>query len=98
MQFLTLDAIKRHLRLDNDCEDAELELYGAAAEETVLARLNRSLADLKCAGHGEVPKAVVTAALMITDNFYQHRGTSEPQNLYLIPYGVDALLMPLTIL
>ena len=98
MQFLTIDSIKRHLRLDNDCEDAELELYGSAAEEMVLSRLNRSLPDLKCAGHGEIPKSVVQAALMITDNFYQHRGTSEPTNLYLIPYGVDALLLPYTVL
>ena len=36
MKWLTLDWIKQHSRIDFDCEDDLLELYGEAAEEAVL--------------------------------------------------------------
>lgn len=98
MKFLTLDYIKRHSRIDYDCEDAELELYGAAAEDTVLSILNRSLFDLKEACGGEVPAPVRQAALMLTDNSYQHRSPSEVSNLSVVPYGIDMLLKPYIIL
>ena len=92
MKYLTLDSIKRHLRLDNDCEDAELEMYGSAAEDSILGILGRSVSDLKCFGGGEVPDAVVQATLMITDSLYQHRSPSEVTSLSIVPYGIDLLL------
>lgn len=94
MDFLTVEYIKRHSRIDYDCEDAELELYGQAAEEMVMAILGRSLDELKAVNSGNVPASVIQAALLITDNSYQHRSPVEPTNLSLVPYGVDFLLKP----
>ena len=36
MKWLSIDYIKQHSRIDFDCEDSLLELYGESAEETVL--------------------------------------------------------------
>ena len=36
MKWLKIDYIKQHSRIDYDCEDGLLELYGESAEETVL--------------------------------------------------------------
>ena len=35
MKYLTTDYIRQHSRIDFDCEDDVLELYGEDAEETV---------------------------------------------------------------
>lgn len=94
MKYLTIDYIKQHSRIDYDCEDALLELYGSAAEETVLAILRRSLDELKEANDGHVPAAIIQATLLLTDNSYQHRTPSEPGNLYTVPYGFDILIKP----
>ena len=53
MKYLTIQYIKEHSRIDYDCEDALLELYGDSAEETMASYLNRGktveemVADLK---------------------------------------------------
>ena len=46
MKFINLEYIKEHSRIDFDCEDSLLELYGEAAEETILNICNRSLDDI----------------------------------------------------
>ena len=96
MKFLTFDQIKAQLRLDNAQATAErdlLELYGEAAEDTVLNNLNRSLTDIY-EQYGMVPKAVVQAGLMLVAQSYQHREPASPQNLYTVPYAYDLLLKP----
>ena len=35
MKYLSLEYIKQHSRIDYDCEDGLLEMYGDSAEETV---------------------------------------------------------------
>ena len=96
MKFLTFDQIKAQLRLDDAQATAEhdlLELYGEAAEDTVLNNLNRSLTDIY-EQYGMVPKAVVQAGLMLVAQSYQHREPASPQNLYTVPYAYDLLLKP----
>ena len=46
MNYLTLDYIKQHSRIDYDCEDGLLEMYGDSAEDTVLNVCNRTYDDL----------------------------------------------------
>ena len=36
MKWLSIDYIKQHSRIDYDCEDGLLEMYGDSAEDTVL--------------------------------------------------------------
>lgn len=93
MKWLTLDYIKQHSRIDYDCEDALLELYGAAAEDTVLNYLNRTYQDVLEA-YGDVPVPVRQATLLLVDSSYQHRSPVTPTNVSLVPYTFDILVKP----
>lgn len=101
MKWLTIPYIKTHSRIDYDCEDSLLELYGNAAEETILNIINRSFDELvekfgstDATGNKLVPAAIIQASLMIVDNSYQFRAPATTQNVYATLYGVDALIKP----
>ena len=102
MKWLTIEYIKTHSRIDYDCEDSLLELYGDAAEQTVLNIINRSYEELleefgtpsTEEGKKLVPAPIIQATLMIVDNSYQFRAPSSTQNIYATLYGVDALIKP----
>lgn len=94
MKFLQLDYIRQHSRICCDCENEILELYGTAAEDTVLNILGRTVGELEEIGGGSVPAPVVQAALLLTDNSYQNRTPCDPQNKAAVPYTFDCLLLP----
>jgi len=98
MKYLTIDYIKQHSKIDYDCEDGLLELYGRSAEEAMLKILNRSLDDLKAANGGEVPASIEHATLIIIDNSYLHRSPAEVTNLSIVMYGIDMLIKPWMVL
>jgi hypothetical protein len=96
MKFLEFEQIKAQLRLDDEQAQEEhelLEMYGEAAEDTVLNLCNRTITDIY-EQYGGVPKALVQAALMLVAQSYQHREPASPQNLYAVPYAFDLLLKP----
>ena len=99
MNILTLDQIKAQCRIDPEMtdEDQLLELYGAAAEETVLNYCNRSLESLY-EEYGRIPAAITQGALMLVANSYKNREPASVANLYLVPYTFDALVKPFMIL
>ena len=97
MKFLTIDYIKQHSRIDFDCEDQLLELYGDSAEDTLAALLNRGrnahdMVRSLQEEYGQVPAAIYHAALMLTEQAYNHRGPTSPQNMSIVPYGFDLLV------
>ncbi len=103
MKYLTIEYIKAHSRIDYDCEDDLLELYGEAAEQTVLNIINRTYEELlDMFGTTSptdptvklVPAPIIQATLMVVDNSYQFRAPSSTQNVYATLYGVDALIKP----
>ena len=98
MRYLTIEYIKMHSRIDYDCENELLDLYGSAAEDTVLNILNRSLEDLKESNGGEVPHAVIQATLILTASSFINRTPSDPMNKSLVPYNIDLILKPYSIL
>ena len=93
MKWLTISDIKKQLRVDFDDEDDVLELYGSAAEDTVLNYMNRTYQDV-LEEYGEVPAAIRQATLMMVDNSYQHRSPAEPTQMYYVLYGFDTLVRP----
>lgn len=93
MKWLTISDIKKQLRVDFDDEDDVLELYGSAAEDTVLNYMNRTYQDV-LEEYGEVPAAIRQATLMLVDNSYQHRSPAEPTQMYYVMYGFDTLIKP----
>ena len=100
MKFLSIDYIKQHSRIDFDCEDQLLELYGDSAEETLAGVLNRGntvdqmVSSLK-EEYGDIPARCYHAALMLTEQAYNHRGPTSPTNMSMVPYGFDMLVKPL---
>ena len=93
MKWLTLDWIKKHSRLDFDCEDDLLELYGDDAEETVLNIIARTYDDL-VEEYGEVPKPLYVAALMLVEVDYNHRSPESMNNMYAVKYSFDMKIKP----
>ena len=93
MKWLTKDWIKKHSRIDFDCEDELLELYGEDAEQTVLNLINRSY-DEVMETYGEVPKPLYVAALMLVEVSYTQRAPITQTNLYTVPYAFDMKVKP----
>lgn len=93
MKFLTLELIKKHLRIDGAIEDDLLDLYGEAAEETLLNHIGATYEELTKTT-GEMPKALVQAALMLVDVSYQHRSPISSQSISIVPYTFDILVKP----
>ena len=99
MRWLTLEDIKDQLRIEQDdtSQDKLLTRYGATAEKFILRYIQRTEAELKAMNTDDptlVPEDIVSATLMLCDLYYQYRGPVSMQNLYLIDYGFDALVMP----
>ena len=93
MKWLSLSLIKQHSRIEYDCEDSLLTIYGEAAEETILNLLNRSYEDLK--GDAEtVPAPIIQASLMLVDHSYQQRSPVSTLNMSSVPYTFDTLIKP----
>ena len=97
MRYLKIDYIKQHSRIDFDCEDAELELYGTGAEDTILYLCNRTYENL-IGTYGEVPAAIIHVTLELVCNSYEHRSPASPQNLSAVPYNFDLLAKPYMLL
>ena len=90
MKYLSLDYIKQHTRIDFDCEDDLLEMYGDSAEEAMSQILNRGknteemVADLT-AVYGHVPAPIYPATLMLVASLYKDREKDLVQQVYSNP-------------
>jgi len=93
MKWLTLDWIKQHSRIDFDCEDGLLEMYGDSAEDTVLNICNRTYDDLM-EEYRNIPTPLYHAALILVDTSYTNRQAVSMQSPHTMPYGFDILLKP----
>lgn len=93
MKWLSIDYIKQHSRIDYDCEDGLLEMYGDSAEDTVLNICNRTYEDL-VEVYGQIPAPLYHAALILVDTSYTQREAVSMQQLYTVPYGFDMLVKP----
>ena len=89
MQYLTIEAIKTHSRIDYDCEDVLIGLYGAAAEKVVLNQLGKTLDELMAENDGIVPPDIIVSTLEIADNMIRHRSTTEQASIKAVPFGFD---------
>ena len=97
MKYLTIDDIKAQLRLDFDCEDSLLELYGIGAEDTILHLCNRTYENL-VETFGEVPAAIRQVTLELVSQSYEQRSPASPTNLSAVPYNFDLLIKPYIVL
>lgn len=93
MKWLTLEYIKKHSRIDFDCEDDLLTMYGESAEETILEICGRTYEEF-VADYGSMPKPLFEAALMLVDLSYQQRNPVSAVNLAAVPYTFDFKIKP----
>ena len=93
MKWLTLEWIKQHSRIDFNCEDELLEIYGSAAEDTVLNLIARDYTEV-IETYGEVPKPLFVASLMLVEVSYTQRAPITQTNLYTVPYAFDMMVKP----
>ena len=97
MKWLTIDYIKQHSRIDYDCEDDVLHLYGESAEETVLnviARTDDEVVEQFGTKGKKVPAALIHASLMLVDLAYTQRSPISQPNIYTVPYAFDMMVKP----
>lgn len=97
MNIVTLTEIKAQTRIEGSAEDTYLSLLGDSAEATVLNILNRTLEDLYDT-YGTIPVPIKHAVLMLVSHSYTMREPASIQNLYTVPYTLDALVKPYMIL
>lgn len=93
MKWLTLEWIKKHSRIDFDCEDDLLEEYGKDAEQAILNLIGRSYEEL-IETYGEVPHPLFVASLMLVEVSYTQRAPITQQNMYTVPYAFDMMVKP----
>lgn len=93
MKWLTLDYIKGHSRIDFNCEDDLLTLYGESAEATVLNVINRTY-DEVLEKYGEIPAPLYHAALMLVEVADTQRAPISQVNMYAVPYTFDLIVKP----
>ena len=93
MQYLTLEEIKRQIRVDSlFADDDQLLLdLGDSAESFMAAHLNRSLDDIAANNSGELPSAIKRALLMLVSYTYDNDGSGETRE---IPTSVWVLCKP----
>ena len=87
MKFLKFDDVKAQLRLDDqqaEDERAIIERHACAAEDAVLNVCNRTATEF-FETYGEIPSGIIVAALLLTDDLYNHRGTITPTSVYHLP-------------
>lgn len=98
MKWLTIEYIKQHSRIEYDCEDALLELYGESAEETVLNVIGRTydeVVEKYGTNEKKVPAALIHASLLLVDLCYQQRNPVSIQSMYAVPYRpFDMMVKP----
>ena len=99
MEYLTLEYIKKHSRIDFDCEDDLLELYGNSAENAMAQVLNRGKDATEMVAslteeYGTVPDPIMHATLELVDASYQHRSPADAQQMYYVLYGFDFKVKP----
>jgi len=85
--------MRKHSRIEYHCEDDLLELYGEAAEATLLNYIGMSYDEI-VGEDGKVPAPLMQAALMLVDVSYQFRSPVSSQNMSIVPYTFDILVKP----
>ena len=93
LNWLTIELMKKHLRIDGNEEDDLLLRYGAAAEAVILQLCGMSY-DEMVAKYGAMPVELENASLLLVEVSYKERGPVSVQNMSVVPYSFDLLVKP----
>lgn len=90
--FLAL--FRQHVRADDlaGVDDAVMQQYLDAAEQSVFAFTEREAADLIDTATGKYPAPVVQAVLLLAGLWYSSREAASDRQTAAVPFGVVSLL------
>ena len=99
MALVELDLLKKHLRVFHDDEDAELEVYLAAAEAIVTEYVDREVvatgATPTLPDGIELTPPITAAILLVAADLYENREPDvKAEGNAVLPRHVRALLAP----
>ena len=86
-----MDAIKTHSRIDFDCEVAELEQFGVAAEQAILDLTRRTYENF-IDTYGRIPDPIFNATLLLTQSLYKNRDAEEQRDSKEIAFGFSFMV------
>lgn len=92
-KWTTIEYVKSHSNLTYNDEDEDILEMIASAEQTILNTLNRTYEDL-IEEYGDIPAPIREVTLMMVDDSYTHRGSTEPTQLHIVQYHLDMKLKP----
>jgi hypothetical protein len=91
LKWLSLDAIHAHCRIDFNCEDAELEQYGKAAEQAIINVTRRTFENF-IDTYGRIPDDIFVATLELVQDQYDNRNSSDSQQRHSAIYNFEMLV------
>lgn len=91
LKWLNLDAIHAHCRIDTNCEDAELEQYGKAAEQAIINVTRRTFENF-IDTYGRIPDDIFVATLELVQDQYDNRNSSDSQQRHSAIYNFEMLV------
>ena len=91
LKWLNLDAIHQHCRIDFNCEDAELEQMGIAAEQAILDLTRRTFENF-IDTYGRIPDPIFNASLLLVQNLYNNRDAEEQRDSKEIAFGFSFMV------
>ena len=87
MSILSIDLVKKHIKVDGTDEDTEIQLYIDAAEQYV-----NDFCDNKTTPFTTLPAPVKAAILLIVGDLYENREMQVVKELYQNPAAENLLL------
>ena len=101
MPLVSLEVVKRHLRVLHDDDDAQIELYTAAAESIVVEYVDRAVLAVDAtlptddALAMNTTPAIAAAILLLVGDLYENREADpDATGNAVLPKAVRALLAP----
>ena len=91
LKWLSIDAIHEHCRIDFNCEDAELEQYGIAAEQAILDLTRRTFENF-IDTYGRIPDPIFNASLLLVQSLYKNRDAEEQRDSKEIAFGFSFMV------
>ena len=91
LKWLNIDAIHQHCRIDFNCEDAELEQFGVAAEQAILDLTRRTYENF-IDTYGRIPDPIFNATLLLVQSLYKNRDAEEQRDSKEIAFGFSFMV------
>lgn len=91
LKWLNIDAIHQHCRIDFNCEDAELEQYGIAAEQAILDLTRRTFENF-IDTYGRIPDPIFNVSLLLVQSLYKNRDAEEQRDSKEIAFGFSFMV------